>query len=73
MDEEQVAATWRRHWAKRLHGQETMWPELAKVASDRAKQQTGRKRMDLLTLHDVQFALERRNPRKATGPSGIPI
>ena len=29
--------------------------------------------MDLLTLHDVQSALERRNPRKATGPSGIPI
>ena len=29
--------------------------------------------MDLLTLHDVQSALERRNPRKATGPSGVPI
>ena len=29
--------------------------------------------MDLLTLHDVQAALERRNPRKATGPSGSPI
>ena len=29
--------------------------------------------MDLLTLHDVQAALERRSLRKATGPSGIPI
>ena len=29
--------------------------------------------MDLLTLHDVEAALERRNPGKATGPSGIPI
>ena len=29
--------------------------------------------MDLLTLHDVQAALERKNPRIATSPSGIPI
>ena len=73
VDEDQVTARWRRHWAELLHGQETRWSELAKVASENAIQHTGRKRMDLLTLHDVQAALERRSPRKATGPSGIPI
>ena len=73
VDEGQVTARWRRHWAELLHGQETRWSELANVASEYAIQHTGRKRMDLLTLHDVQSALERRNPRKATGPSGIPI
>ena len=73
VDEDQITARWRRHWAELLHGQETRWSELAKVASEYATQHTGRKRMDLLTLHDVQAALERRNPRKATGPSGIPI
>ena len=62
MDEEQVAARWRRHWAELLHGQETMWSELAKVASEHAKQHTGRKRMDLLTLRDVQSVVEERNP-----------
>ena len=71
VDEEQVTARWRRHWAELLHGQETRWSELANVASEHAKQHTGR--MDLLTLHDAQSALERRNARKATGPSGIPI
>ena len=43
------------------------------MASEYATQHTKRKRMGLLTLHDVQAALERRNPRKAAGPSGIPI
>ena len=73
VDEEQVTARWRRHWAELLHGQETRWSELVNVASEYAIQHTGRKRMDLFTLHDVQSALERRNPHKATGPSGIPI
>ena len=72
VDEDQVTARWRRHWVELLHGQETRWSELAKVASEYAIQHTGRKRMDLLSLHDVPAALERRNPRKATGPSGIP-
>ena len=74
VDEDQVTARWRRHWAELLlHGQETSLSELAKVVSEYAMQHTGRKRMDLLTLHDVQAALERRNLRKATGNSGIPI
>ena len=73
VDEDQVTAMWRRHWAELLHGQEMRWSELAKVASEYAIQHTRRKRKDLLTLHDVQAALERKNPHKATGPSGIPI
>ena len=73
VDEDQVTARWNRHWAELLHGRETRWSELAKVASEYATQHTGRKRMDLLTLHDVQAALERRNLRKANGLSGIPI
>ena len=74
VDEDQVTARWRRHWAELLHGQETRWSESANVASEYATQHTtGRKRMDLLTLHDVKAALERRNPRNATSPSGIPI
>ena len=63
VDDDQVTARWRRHWAELLHGQETRWSELAKVASESAIQHTGRKRMDLLTLHDVQSDFERRNPR----------
>ena len=42
VDEEQVTARWRRHWAELLHGQETKWSELANVASEHAKQYTGR-------------------------------
>ena len=53
VDEDQVTPRWRRHWAELLHGQETRWSELANVASEYAIQHTGRKRMDLLTLHDV--------------------
>ena len=64
---------WRRHWAELLHGQETKWSELGNVASAHAKQHTGSRRMNLITLHDVTSALAKRNPRKATGPSGIPI
>ena len=37
VDEEQVAARWRRHLAELLHGQETMWSELAQVAREHAK------------------------------------
>ena len=71
VDEDQVTARWRRHWAELLHGQETRWSELANVTSEYAIQHTGRKRMDLLTLHDVQAALERRNPAKRQAPAAL--
>ena len=66
VDEDQVTARCRRHWAELLHGQETSWSELAKVASEYAVQHTGRKRMDLLTFHDVQAA-------KRQAPAAFPF
>ena len=65
VDEEQVTARWRRHWAELLHGQETKWSELANVASEHAKQHTGRKRMDLLMLHDVQSSQSDKPQRRS--------
>ena len=56
-----------RHQAELLHGQETVWSELAKVASEHGNQHTGKTRMDLLTLHDIQSAWRKGDP------SGISI
>ena len=62
-----------RHWAELLHGQEIKCSELATIASAHEKQHAGRGRMNLVTLHDVAATLGKRNPCKATGPSGNPI
>ena len=73
VEEEMVAARWRRHRAELLEGHEIKWSELATIARAHEKQDAGRGRMNLVTLHDVATALGKRTPRKATGPSGISI
>ena len=68
VEEELVAAKWRRQL---LHGQEIKWSELASIASAHEKQHAGRGRMNLVTLHDLATALEKRKTM-AAHPDGAP-